>query len=97
MVHLNFASLFNFMQEMYFLAQTSYTLNQKKTHQSEFFGLLSDWVKIHKIYIPYLKLRVTFSLNFASLFIVMRDNSFVIFQLKIYIILTKGVHQSAKF
>ena len=53
----------------------------------------------------YLKLQVTqrqttsrsFSLNFASLFSVMTDNSSVFFWLKLYIILTKGAHQSAKF
>ena len=38
-----------------------------------------------------------FPLNFALLFSVMKDNSSVLFQLKLYIILTKIYHQSAKF
>ena len=44
----------------------------------------------------YLKPQVSFSLNFASLFSVMRDNSSAPFQLKLYMIWTKGTHQSAK-
>ena len=40
---------------------------------------------------------VSFSLNFGSLFSVLRDNSSVLFQLKLYIIWTKGAHESAKF
>ena len=45
----------------------------------------------------YLKPQVNFSLKFASLFSVMRGTSSVHFLLKLYIIWTKGVHQSAKF
>ena len=67
----------------------------KRTHRKEIFRLLSDWVKIHQI--PHLKPQVSFSLTFASLFSVMRDNSSVLFQLKLYLIWTKGTHQSAKF
>ena len=44
----------------------------------------------------YLKPHVIFFLNLASLFNVMRDNSSVLFQLKLYMIFTKGAHQSAK-
>ena len=58
------------------------------------------WVvgwKFTKLLMSYSRLQVTFSLNFASLFSVKRDNSSLIFWLKLYIILTKGVHQSAKF
>ena len=46
---------------------------------------------------PYLKRQVSFSLNFASLFSVMGDKSSVLFCLKLYMIFTKGAHQSAKF
>ena len=35
--------------------------------------------------------------NLASLFTIMRDNSSVFFKLKMYMIWTKGAHQSAKF
>ena len=41
--------------------------------------------------------QVSFSLNFASLFIVIRNNSSARFQLKLYMIFTKRVHQSSKF
>ena len=44
-----------------------------------------------------LKPQVSYYLNFSSLLSVMRDNSSVLFQLKLYMIWTKGAHQSAKF
>ena len=58
------------------------------------------WVvgwKFRKSLMSSLKLQVSFSLNFLSLFSVMRDDSFVLFLLKLYMIWTKGDHQSAKF
>ena len=45
----------------------------------------------------YLKLQVSFSLNCASLFSVMRGNSSVLCTLKLYMSWTKEAHQSAKF
>ena len=45
----------------------------------------------------YLELQVSFSLNCASLFSVMRGNSSVICKLKLYMSWTKEAHQSAKF
>ena len=45
----------------------------------------------------HLKPQVSFSLNFASLFNVMRDNSSILSWLKLYMIFTKEAHQSAKF
>ena len=45
----------------------------------------------------YLKPQVSFSLNIASLFSVVRDNPSVLFWLKLYMIWTKETHQSAKF
>ena len=53
--------------------------------------------KFTKFFMSYLKPQVSFSLNFASLFNVMRDNSSVLSWLKLYMIFTKGAHQSAKF
>ena len=53
--------------------------------------------KFTKSFMSYLKSQVSFSLNFASLFNVMRDNSSILFQLKLYMIFTKAAHQSAKF
>ena len=61
------------------------------------FSDLSGWVKIHQI--PHVKFETTtsFSLNFESLFSVMRGNSSVVFLMRLHMIWTKGVHQSAKF
>ena len=42
-------------------------------------------------------LQAFLSLNFLSLFSVMRDNSPVLFLLELYMIWTKGAHQSATF
>ena len=53
--------------------------------------------KFTKFFMSYLKPQVSFSLIFASLFSVMRDNSSVLFELKLYMIWTKWAHQSAKF
>ena len=41
----------------------------------------------------FLKPRASFSSNFASLSTLMRDNSSVLFHLKLYMLLTKGIHQ----
>ena len=43
----------------------------------KFLRLLSGWVKFHQN--PHMKPQVSFSLNFASLFIVRRDNSSLLF------------------
>ena len=51
----------------------------KRARQSDIFTLLIDWVKIHQFPLSCLKLQVSFSLNFALLFSVMRDNSSVRF------------------
>ena len=49
-------------------------------------------VKIQQII--FLKELISFSSNFPSIFRVMRHNSSVLFQLKFYKLLTKGVYQS---
>ena len=41
----------------------------------------------------FLKSRASFSSNFASLSTLMRDNSSVLFHLKLYMLSTKGTHQ----
>ena len=43
------------------------------------------------------KQQVSFSSNFASLFIVMKDNSSVLFEVKRHILCIKGTNQSANF
>ena len=61
---------------------------------------LDFWVvgwNFAKFLMLYFKPQVSFSLNFAPLFSVMRDDSSILFQLKLYMIWTKGADQSAKF
>ena len=55
------------------------------------------WWKFTKFLVSYLKPQVSFSLNFVSLFNVMRDNCSVLYLLKLYIILAKVTHESPKF
>ena len=58
------------------------------------------WVvgwKSTKFIMSYLRPQFIFSLNFASLFSFMRDNSSLLFKLKTYMIRTREGHQSAKF
>ena len=52
--------------------------------------------KFTKSFMSYLEPHASFSLYFASLFNVMRDNSSVLSWLKLNMIFTKGAHQSAK-
>ena len=64
----------------------------KIAHRSEIFGLLNGWVNIHQITLVFFGTKSVFSLSFTSLVNAMRDNSSVIFQLKLCMIFTKGVH-----
>ena len=59
---------------LYFFSSNLYTLNKKQF--SDFW--MVGW-KFTKFLMSCLKLQVSFSLNFASLFSVMRDNSSVLF------------------
>ena len=65
---------------VFLLAQTSYTLNKNSPSKWNFWTF--QWLgrlKFTKFLMSYLKSQVSFSLNFASLFSVMRDNSSVLF------------------
>ena len=90
-VYLNFAWLFNVLKDnsSVFVWLKPYIVSTKRSHWSEIFRLLSGWVKLTK-FLLYLKPKVSFSLNFASLCFVKRDNCPVLFELKLYIIWTKG-------
>ena len=60
----------------------------------------SFWVngwEFTKSLVSYLKPPVSFPLEFALLFSVMRDTFSVLFQLKLYMVLTKGDHQYTQF
>ena len=76
-----FASLFSFMNDNSVFFFSSNLI---------YFG------KFTKSFMSYLKPHVSFSLNFASLFNVMRDNSSVLSWMKLNMIFTKGAQQSAK-
>ena len=54
-------------------------------------------VTLTKLIVSFLKPRVSFSLNFASLFSITRHNSSALFHLKLYMIWTRGAHQSTSF
>ena len=81
-VYSNFVSLFSVTKDnssLFFLSQTD-ILSTKGVHIEVKFS--DFWVfgwKFTKFFMWYLKLKVSFSLNFASLFSVMRDNSSVLF------------------
>ena len=81
-VYSNFVSLFSVTKDnssVFFLPLNLYTFDKRSPYRSEIFRLLSVWVKIHQIFYVIFETKVSFSLNFASLFSVMRDNSSVLF------------------
>ena len=81
---------------LYFFSSNLIYFGQKQPTEVKF---LDFWVvgwKFTKFLVSYLKPRVSFSLNFASLFNVMGDKSSVLFWLKLYMIFTKGAHHSAQ-
>ena len=99
-VYSNSELLFSVMKDdsCIFLAHTSYTLDKNSPSKLNFWTF--EWVgglKFTKFLMPYLKSQVSFSLDFASLFNVMRDKYSVLFQLKLYMIFTTGAHRSGKF
>ena len=77
-VYSNFALLFSVTKDnssAFFFISNLYTLDKKSPSKWKFWVL--GW-KITKFLMSYLKLQVKFSLKFASLFSVMRDNSSVL-------------------
>ena len=68
-------------------------MNKSSTSKCKFSDLPLLAFKFTKFVISFLKPRACFSSNFASLSTVMRDNSSVLFHLKLYILSTKGTHQ----
>ena len=92
-VYSNFASLFSVMPPLYFFISN---LGQKEPIEVKFSDFWVVGWKFTKFLMSCLKLQVSFSLNFSSLFSVMKNSS-VLFLLKLYMIWTKRAHQSAKF
>ena len=79
---LNFYIFVHVMKDNSFIFSSTQTLHtlEKRSHEGEFFKLLSGWVKIHRI--PHVIFETASQFvffNFVSLFIVMRDNSSVLF------------------
>ena len=80
-----------------FFSSNHIYFGQKEPISIKFLDFWMVGWKFNKFFKSYLKPQVSFSLNFASLFSIMRDNSSVLFSLKLYIIWTNGAHQSSKF
>ena len=80
-VYLNFASLFSVMKYNSFVLFYLKPLyfGQKEPVEVKFSDFWVVGWKFNKFLMSCLKLQVSFSLNFASLFSVMRDNSSVLF------------------
>ena len=80
-----------------FLAETLYAIDKSSTAKCKFSDLPLLVVKFTKFAMSFLQPRTSFSSNFASLISVMRDNSSVLFHLKLYMLSTKETRQSANF
>ena len=73
-------------------------LSAKVVNQSTTFRTLPlHALKFTRFLMSFLEPRVSFYLNFASLFHVMRHNSSVLFRSKLYMLWTNGAHRSANF
>ena len=83
-----------FMTQLFctFLAETLNAIQKSSTSKCRFPDLSLLSLKFTKLVMSFLKSRA-FSSNFASLSSVMRDNSSVLFHLKLYKPWTKGTHQ----
>ena len=92
----NFAWLFSDMKDnpsvLFYVKR--YILCTKRTNQSANFW--DFWVLWSKFitFLSFLKQQIGFSSNFASPFSIVRHNSSVLFQLKFYILSTKGAYQN---
>ena len=70
-----------------FLAENLYAIDKScTTSKCKFSDLPLLALKFTKFLMSFLELRVSFSSNFASLFSVMRQNSFVLFHLNLYML-----------
>ena len=77
--------------------QLSYVIFETISHCSRHNSPVFAHVPIHQIPHVIFQTKRQFSFKFGSFFIVMRYNSSVHFQLKLYMLLTKRSHQSASF
>ena len=88
----NHKSFFTTQLVYIILAQALHTFDKNISSKCKFsdFSLLK--LKFVKFLMLFFK-QISFSSKFESLFIVIRDNSFVLFYLKLYMLSTKGIHQ----
>ena len=81
---------------IFFSSNITYFL-QKQPIKVQIFRQPLLTLEFTKFFMSFLKPRVSFSSNFASLFSFMRHNSSVLFHLNICILWTNGSNQSANF
>ena len=82
---------------VFFLAQTLHTFYESSPSKCKFSDFPLLWLKCNKFLMSFFKQKVSFSSKFGSFSSVERDNSSIIFQLKIYMLLRKVAYQSASF
>ena len=90
-----FGSLFSVMR-CHFI-ETSYAIEKRITSKCKFSDLSLLVFKFTKFAMSFLQPRASFYSNFTSLINDMIDHSSVLFHLKLYVLSTKGTHQSADF
>ena len=89
----NHKVIFHDATRMYYFSSNIIYFWQKYSIRVQIFRFLTIRVKIHQIFLVIFQAKSEFFSKFGSLFSVMTDNSFVLFHLKLYMILTKGIHQ----
>ena len=97
-----FGSFFSVMREFFctFQAETLYVIDKSSTSfdsKCKFPDLPMLALKFTRFLMSFLKPKVSFSSNFASLFSVVRHNSSVLSHLNLCKLWTKGSGQSANF
>ena len=85
------------MTPLYFFGSNLIYFQQKQPIKVHIFRLSTACVKIDRIPNVIFQTKGQFFSKFRSVFSVMRDYSSVLFQLKLYMLLTKTVRQSANF
>ena len=82
---------------VFFFAQTLHTFYKGSPSKCKFSDFPLFGLKFTNFLMSFFKQKVSFSSKFGSFFSVMRDNSSVLFYLKLYMLLRKVAHQSANF
>ena len=86
------------LNPLYFLAQTSHTFCKSSPSKRKFSDFPLPTLRFTKFLMSFFKQKNSFSSKFACFSRVMRDNSSVLFQMKLYMFLIKvALHQSAYF